>query len=68
MRGSAPAGSQASSAPTGPETVALAARHPCGKLSLGGQADPHEKYFSYYPARIRQSAKPQTTEAAPAAA
>ena len=42
-------------------------QHPCGKFSLGSQADPHEKYSAYYPARIRRSAKPQTT-AAPAAA
>ena len=43
-------------------------QHPCGKFSLGSQVDPREKYSSYYPARIRRSAKPQTTEAAPAAA
>jgi len=42
-------------------------QHPCGKFSLGSQADPHEKYSAYDPARIRRSAKPQTT-AAPAAA
>ena len=42
-------------------------QHPCGKFSLGSQADPHEKYSAYYPARIRRSAKSQTT-AAPAAA
>jgi len=42
-------------------------QHPCGKFSLGSQADPHEKYSTYYPARIRSSAKPQTT-AAPTAA
>ena len=42
-------------------------QHPCGKFSLSSQADPHEKYSSYHPARIRRSAKAQTT-AAPAAA
>ena len=41
-------------------------QHPCGKFSLGSQQDPHEKYSSYYPVRIRRN-KPQTT-AAPAAA
>ena len=41
-------------------------QHPCGKFSLGSQADPHEKYSSYRPASIRRSTKPQT--AAPAAA
>jgi len=40
-------------------------QHPCGKFSLGSQADPHEKYSSYRPASIRRKA--QTTEA-PAAA
>ena len=38
-------------------------QHPCGKFSLGSQADPHEKYSAYYPARIRRSAKAQTTAA-----
>ena len=42
-------------------------QHPCGKFSLGSAQDPHEKYTSYHPARIRRSTKPQTT-AAPAAA
>jgi hypothetical protein len=42
-------------------------QHPCGKFSLGSQADPREKYSSYYPVRIRRTAKAQTT-AAPAAA
>ena len=37
-------------------------QHPCGKFSLGSQADPHEKYSSYQPARIRRNAKPQTPE------
>ena len=36
-------------------------QHPCGKFSLGSQADPHEKYSSYQPARVRRN-KPQTTE------
>ena len=38
-------------------------QHPCGKFSLGSQADPHEKYSSYQPARIRRSAKAQSPEA-----
>ena len=38
-------------------------QHPCGKFSLGSQADPHEKYSAYYPARIRRSAKAQTSAA-----
>lgn len=25
-------------------------QHPCGSFSLGSQADPHEKYSSYFPA------------------
>ncbi|MBI3852570.1 MAG: hypothetical protein HY298_20120 [Verrucomicrobia bacterium] len=25
-------------------------QHPCGKFSLGSQADPHQKYSSYFPA------------------
>lgn len=33
-------------------------QHPCGKFSLSSNADPHEKYSSYHPARIRRSAKP----------
>ena len=37
-------------------------QHPCGKFSLSSPHDPHEKYSSYYPARIRRNAK--TTEAA----
>jgi len=36
-------------------------QHPCGKFSLGSQADPHEKYSTYYPARIRRKTKPLTT-------
>ena len=28
-------------------------QHPCGKFSLGSQADPHEKYSSYHPADAR---------------
>jgi len=42
-------------------------QHPCGKFSVGSQADPHEKYSTYRPASIRRSTKPQAT-AAPAAA
>lgn len=38
-------------------------QHPCGKFSLGSQTDPHEKYSSYQPARIRRSAKAQSPEA-----
>lgn len=38
-------------------------QHPCGQFRLSSQQDPHEKYSSYYPARIRRS---QST--APAAA
>ena len=38
-------------------------QHPCGKFSLGSQQDPHEKYSSYHPARIRRSAKAKTPEA-----
>ena len=38
-------------------------QHPCGKFSLGSQTDPHEKYSSYQPARIRRN-KPQTQPAA----
>lgn len=38
-------------------------QHPCGKFSLGSQADPHEKYSSYHPARVRRSTKTQTPEA-----
>lgn len=39
-------------------------QHPCGHFSLGSQADPHEKYSSYHPARVRRSNKPQTAPAA----
>jgi hypothetical protein len=38
-------------------------QHPCGKFSLGSQADPHEKYSTYRPASIRRSAKQQPAEA-----
>ena len=38
-------------------------QHPCGQFSLGSQADPHEKYSSYHPARIRRSTKAKTQEA-----
>ena len=27
-------------------------QHPCGKFSLGSQADPHEKYSAYFPAHV----------------
>ena len=40
-------------------------QHPCGKFSLSSQADPREKYSTYFPARIRRKAQ---TTAAPAAA
>ncbi len=42
-------------------------QHPCGQFRLSSQQDPHDKYSSYYPARVRRSNKPQTA-AAPAAA
>ena len=38
-------------------------QHPCGKFSLSSNSDPHEKYSSYFPARVRRSAKAQTPEA-----
>jgi hypothetical protein len=38
-------------------------QHPCGKFSAGSQQDPHEKYSSYQPARVRRSTKAQTPEA-----
>lgn len=41
-------------------------QHPCGQFSLSSSADPHEKYSSYHPARIRRSTKKQTSEAAAA--
>ena len=28
-------------------------QHPCGNFSLGSQADPHEKYSSYFPAQVK---------------
>lgn len=28
-------------------------QHPCGSFSLGSQADPHEKYSSYFPADVK---------------
>jgi hypothetical protein len=37
-------------------------QHPCGLFSLGSAQDPHEKYSSYHPARVRRSKK-QTPEA-----
>ena len=30
-------------------------QHPCGVFRLSSVQDPHEKYSSYYPARIRRS-------------
>ncbi len=36
-------------------------QHPCGKFSLRSPHDPHEKYSSYYPARIRRTPKNATT-------
>jgi hypothetical protein len=38
-------------------------QHPCGQFRLSSAQDPHEKYSSYYPARIRRSAKAQTPAA-----
>ena len=39
-------------------------QHPCGKFSLSSAGDPHEKYSSYHPARIKRSkAAPQEAAA-----
>ena len=38
-------------------------QHPCGQFSLSSAQDPHEKYSSYHPARIRRSPKAKTAEA-----
>jgi len=38
-------------------------QHPCGQFRLSSAYDPHEKYSSYYPARIRRTPKAQTSEA-----
>ena len=38
-------------------------QHPCGQFSLSSASDPHEKYSSYHPARIRRSTKAKTAEA-----
>lgn len=38
-------------------------QHPCGQFSLSSSTDPHEKYSSYHPARIRRSTKKQAPEA-----
>jgi hypothetical protein len=40
-------------------------QHPCGQFRLASVQDPHEKYSSYYPARVRRGAKAgaQTTGA-----
>ncbi len=37
-------------------------QHPCGQFSLSSASDPHEKYSSYHPARVRRTKK-QTPEA-----
>ena len=37
-------------------------QHPCGQFRLASQTDPHERYSSYYPARVSPGAKPPTTE------
>jgi hypothetical protein len=39
-------------------------QHPCGKFSLSSAQDPHEKYSSYFPVRIRRAAKPQPAQVA----
>ena len=38
-------------------------QHPCGQFSLSSSGDPHEKYSSYHPARVKRSAKAKTPEA-----
>ena len=38
-------------------------QHPCGQFSLSSNTDPHEKYSSYHPARVRRSTKAKTPEA-----
>jgi len=38
-------------------------QHPCGQFSLSSASDPHEKYSSYHPARVKRSAKAKTPEA-----
>ena len=38
-------------------------QHPCGQFSLSSAQDPHEKYSSYHPARVKRSTKKQTPEA-----
>jgi hypothetical protein len=38
-------------------------QHPCGQFRLSSAYDPHEKYSSYYPARIRRTPKAQPAEA-----
>jgi hypothetical protein len=42
-------------------------QHPCGQFRLASQDDPHKRYSTYFPARIRRSDKP-TTESQQAAA
>jgi len=39
-------------------------QHPCGQFRLSSQQDPHEKYSSYYSARIHRTPKAQTAPAA----
>ena len=39
-------------------------QHPCGQFSLSSAQDPHEKYSSYHPARVKRSTKPQEAVAA----
>ena len=38
-------------------------QHPCGQFSLSSASDPHEKYSSYHPARVKRSTKAKTQEA-----
>ena len=38
-------------------------QHPCGQFSLSSASDPHEKYSSYHPARVRRTTKTKTPEA-----
>jgi hypothetical protein len=40
-------------------------QHPCGKFSLGSQADPHEKYSGNYPVRIRRNQCPLCGQSRP---
>ena len=38
-------------------------QHPCGQFSLGSAQDPHQRYSSYHPARVKRSTKAKTQEA-----